>query len=265
MKEGNFPDNMGKHCPYCQQNIEESLFEEHLHKHKVENNEINNNRPPLSSSNNQPPKISSNQVPIPPNFHAPNIPYIYPPIPIINNNNYFYPPPIVYPPNYLSQNNNSNNEVHMNNDVNNNQFVPPLYPYFRIGNSGLRYPYPLPQPMPYNYTPPKIVRGIPPEVVEKLKKSWLSINEKEIEEIMNILPTKTLTTLTEKVLEVQKNCIICLNDYEIGDIISTLPCFHIYHSSCIKDWFKSRDFCPVCKYEVSLKKLREGDENLIKD
>ena len=266
MNEGNFPDNMGKHCPYCQQNIKDSLFDEHLHKHKEENDEINNNRPPLSKDNDQPPKISPSQVPIAPN--PPKIPNIIPPMPIINNNNYFFPPPIVYPPYYFSQNNNNEAQINDNINNNNNQFVPnrpPLYPYFRYGNSGPGHPYayrPFPQPMPYYFPPPKIVHGLSPEIIEKFKKGYLSKILEEIDEIMNYLPTRTLT---EKMVGVQKDCIICLNDYEIGDTISTLPCFHMYHSSCVKDWFKSKDFCPVCKYKISIKKLREENENYIKD
>ena len=50
-----------------------------------------------------------------------------------------------------------------------------------------------------------------------------------------------------------KNCAICLDDYKIGDKITYLPCFHLYHSKCIKKWLKCSKKCPLCKKVVKLK------------
>ena len=35
-----------------------------------------------------------------------------------------------------------------------------------------------------------------------------------------------------------ENCAICLNNFNEGEHISYLPCFHEYHSKCIKKWLK---------------------------
>ena len=48
-----------------------------------------------------------------------------------------------------------------------------------------------------------------------------------------------------------KKCTICLGDYKLGDKISYLPCFHLYHSKCIKKWLKYSKNCPLCKKEVN--------------
>ena len=48
-----------------------------------------------------------------------------------------------------------------------------------------------------------------------------------------------------------KKCTICLGDYKLGDKISYLPCFHLYHSKCIKKWLKYSKICPLCKKEVN--------------
>ena len=48
-----------------------------------------------------------------------------------------------------------------------------------------------------------------------------------------------------------KKCTICLDNYKIGDKISYLPCFHLYHSKCIKKWLKCSKICPLCKKEVN--------------
>ena len=257
MNDGNFPGDMGKHCPYCHQNIEDSLFDAHLHNHKVENNEINLNRPPLSINNFHQPQISPSPVPIISISQDPKIPSILPPVPI-NNNSYFYPPPIVYPPNYFNQNN--DNEVQMNNNINNNnQFIPhppPPYPPFGNGNNGIVYATPRPQQLPPDFVPPRIrIGGAPPEVIENINKGYCSLSDQEIEEIMNNLSNKTLS---EKMEGEHNNCIICLSDFENGDIISTLPCSHMYHSSCLKDWLKSMNCCPVCKSKITLKIIKDN-------
>ena len=41
-------------------------------------------------------------------------------------------------------------------------------------------------------------------------------------------------------------CTICLENYAIGDKISYLPCIHFFHSSCIKNWIRIKNKCPIC-------------------
>ena len=41
-------------------------------------------------------------------------------------------------------------------------------------------------------------------------------------------------------------CTICLESYAIGDKISYLPCAHLFHSSCIKNWIRIKNKCPIC-------------------
>ena len=49
-----------------------------------------------------------------------------------------------------------------------------------------------------------------------------------------------------------KKCSICLDNYKIGDKIIYLPCFHLYHSKCIKKWLKCSKKYPLCKEEVNI-------------
>ena len=56
-----------------------------------------------------------------------------------------------------------------------------------------------------------------------------------------------------------KKCAICLDNYKVGDKISYLPCFHLYHSKCIKKWLKCSKMCPLCKKEVNFE-----NENILK-
>ena len=44
------------------------------------------------------------------------------------------------------------------------------------------------------------------------------------------------------------SCAICLGDYQQEEIIRTLPCSHLYHKSCVDEWFLSgNQTCPNCR------------------
>ena len=53
----------------------------------------------------------------------------------------------------------------------------------------------------------------------------------------------------EKIIKNESNCPICLDKYKIESKIAYLPCFHFYHSKCIKKWLKYSKKCPLCKKE----------------
>ena len=46
--------------------------------------------------------------------------------------------------------------------------------------------------------------------------------------------------------EEEIKCAICLETISIGDKISYLPCIHLFHSSCIKNWVRIKNKCPIC-------------------
>ena len=50
----------------------------------------------------------------------------------------------------------------------------------------------------------------------------------------------------------ENKCAICLEIFSIGDKVSYLPCFHYFHSSCIKNWIKIRSKCPFCNNIIKL-------------
>lgn len=57
-------------------------------------------------------------------------------------------------------------------------------------------------------------------------------------------------------------CSICLMDIQEGNICRVLPdpCGHIFHQSCIDEWFKQSAACPLCKR--SMKTLLGLDEEV---
>ena len=45
-------------------------------------------------------------------------------------------------------------------------------------------------------------------------------------------------------------CLICLEKYLIHDKICYMPCFHFFHSTCIKSWIKIKRKCPLCNNSI---------------
>lgn len=39
-----------------------------------------------------------------------------------------------------------------------------------------------------------------------------------------------------------------------------LPCVHIFHSKCIRDWFGSKDTCPICKFKLTPENINRNFE-----
>ena len=67
--------------------------------------------------------------------------------------------------------------------------------------------------------------------------------------ILNELPENRLDDVT-KLDNEKKNCLICLEDFKNGDKTLVLPCIHFFHTLCIKNWLKTQNTCPICKYKL---------------
>ena len=60
----------------------------------------------------------------------------------------------------------------------------------------------------------------------------------------------------EKVLikDDQIVCSICFENVHVGLEATKLPCTHTYHEKCIVQWLQTSKFCPMCRFEIVLKK-----------
>ncbi|CAF1696974.1 unnamed protein product [Brassica napus] len=42
-------------------------------------------------------------------------------------------------------------------------------------------------------------------------------------------------------------CSICQEEYVDGDEVGTMACEHMYHVSCVQQWLRMKNWCPICK------------------
>ena len=70
------------------------------------------------------------------------------------------------------------------------------------------------------------------------------------QQILNSLPENQIDDVTKLDSE-KKNCVICLEDFKNGDKATFLPCIHLFHTDCIKNWLKTQDCCPICKFKLT--------------
>ncbi len=70
------------------------------------------------------------------------------------------------------------------------------------------------------------------------------------QEILNELPETKIDDINKLDPE-KKNCVICLEDFKNGDKATVLPCIHLFHTSCIQNWLKTQNSCPICKFKLT--------------
>ncbi|KAJ7965953.1 putative Ring finger protein [Quillaja saponaria] len=52
-------------------------------------------------------------------------------------------------------------------------------------------------------------------------------------------------------------CAICITKFENNDILRLLPkCKHAFHKNCIDQWLESHSSCPLCRYKIDPKDLK---------
>jgi hypothetical protein len=57
----------------------------------------------------------------------------------------------------------------------------------------------------------------------------------------------TGTMLSESLLS---ECPICLEEFTSNEEVAHLPCHHIFHTTCVKEWFGIHLTCPLCRDDL---------------
>lgn len=45
-------------------------------------------------------------------------------------------------------------------------------------------------------------------------------------------------------------CVICKEEMREGREVCELPCQHLFHWKCILPWFRKRNTCPCCRFQL---------------
>ena len=70
-------------------------------------------------------------------------------------------------------------------------------------------------------------------------------NIKNPEKILNIDSKKF-----NKNISCYNECSVCITNFETNDDIIEIKCKHIFHNECIKEWYKYKNVCPLCRAEI---------------
>ena len=49
---------------------------------------------------------------------------------------------------------------------------------------------------------------------------------------------------------IHMSCSICLEDFKINESAKLTECNHVFHEKCIKEWFISKQTCPMCRSSI---------------
>ena len=52
---------------------------------------------------------------------------------------------------------------------------------------------------------------------------------------------------------VNLECAICISEVIVDEDIAKLKCNHTFHFSCISEWGKNKQNCPLCRSEIDVK------------
>ncbi|KAK7256699.1 hypothetical protein RIF29_30156 [Crotalaria pallida] len=92
----------------------------------------------------------------------------------------------------------------------------------------------------------KIVKSSPSYHDEKIVISELVCNGGE-----SSFPAGASAIQRLKIEDKEDNCAICLQEFVTGSDAARLPCSHVYHDTCIMEWFVQCGTCPMCRFHCS--------------
>ena len=75
-------------------------------------------------------------------------------------------------------------------------------------------------------------------------------------EILDQLPETEIEDVN-KLHSEKKECVICQLYFRNGDKAIFLPCIHWFHKDCIQNWLKSKNTCPICKFELTMENINQ--------
>ncbi|XP_020578914.1 uncharacterized protein LOC110023713 [Phalaenopsis equestris] len=78
---------------------------------------------------------------------------------------------------------------------------------------------------------------------DRIGKVNIGLTEKQVSSCL----TKTTYCSSAPEDQFESGCTICLEEYKDKDDLGMMRCLHVYHLSCINDWLRIKNACPICK------------------
>jgi|SRR3989344_4043054 len=82
-----------------------------------------------------------------------------------------------------------------------------------------------------------------------------SMSDSTLRRDENIVLDYPLKSAEQK--DAETSCSVCQAEIRQGERIPTLICGHIFHDSCLQEWGKHRQTCPVCRVEIPFTNLSD--------
>ena len=146
-----------------------------------------------------------------------------------------------------------------NNNINNNNFpnfniVHPIHP---INPISFNRPRPIQRFVPFQDINNRFsIRAIFENMYENLDNSVRATDK----QILKNLPETQIEDVSKLDPE-KKNCVICLEDFKNKDKAIILPCIHLFHKTCINNWLKKKNTCPICKFKLTGSNIDSQNNN----
>ncbi len=91
----------------------------------------------------------------------------------------------------------------------------------------------------------------------------IQVNPPEVDEKLEALRTPFKIKVPKRIKKFKANheCSICLKRFKSLKKCKELPCKHLFHKSCIYEWFKRSNTCPFCRKVVNDKDEKTDDSD----
>ena len=113
------------------------------------------------------------------------------------------------------------------------------------------------------YNPMARVIFINIKIENNCKNKCTPLTQKELKQFQKLkMKSKFCKSDNKNNIELP-TCIFCIKDIQINTDFFLLRCGHLIHEKCFIEWTKEHNICPVCEFEIVIKKIRKSSIDII--
>ena len=84
------------------------------------------------------------------------------------------------------------------------------------------------------------------------KSKPILINKKVVSKLKKFKMNKTFCKLGNRMEIEHPSCCICISPIKTGEDTILIKCGHMFHHLCVSEWFKNKNSCPMCRYDLQI-------------